>query len=174
MSGAHAALVQQLLSDGETEHAELLARLPAAVAALLPVDAQGLTRAIEHLAQALGFSARQRLSLVAPHAVNPAVLHARVFGAAQLSVDTVLGAFVEGARVRAEALLTLARAAGDEQLLGGVQALLIDHPLPAPAHERDGGDPEAELRQAYAAQERAALLIAQRLDRPPAGGGAQA
>jgi len=138
--------------------------VPAEIGASLPVDAQGITRAIDHLAEALGFSVTQRRQLVAPHAVNPAVLHARVFGASALTADTVVGAFVEGARVRANALIELAQALGDDGIVESVQRLLIEHPLPVPDGSAAGRNPSEALEEAYAAQEQAALLIAGRLD----------
>jgi hypothetical protein len=152
--------VQALLREAAAAHAELLGRLPAELAASLPVDAQGITRAIDHLAAAVGLSEADRRALIRPHAVNPAVLHARVFGGAPLAPETVIGAFVDGARVRAEALSGLADAAGDAPLGSEVRALLVAHPPPA----ADAGGAIGELRATYAAQERAALLIAARLD----------
>jgi hypothetical protein len=138
--------------------------VPADVAESLPVDAQGITRAIDHLADALGFSTEERRRLVQPHVVNPAVLHARVFGAAPLTADTVIGAFVDGARVRADALIALADATGDQGLVETVGRLLIENPLPTPEEDGNSEDAKEILRGAYAAQERAAVLIAARLD----------
>jgi hypothetical protein len=161
---SHRARVEDLLTDAESAHRDLLAVVPADVAESLPVDAQGITRAIDHLADAVGFTAAERRRLVQPHVVNPAVLHARVFGAAPLTADTVIGAFVDGARVRADALITLAEAIGDQGLIETVGRLLIENPLPTPEEGGDDEDPKEILRDAYAAQERAALLIAARLD----------
>jgi hypothetical protein len=158
---SHRSRVESLLSDAATEHRDLLARLPAEIASSIPVDAQGLTRAIDHLAAASGLSPADRRALVAPHAVNPAVLHARVFGGAPLTRSTVIGAFVEGARVRAEALAALADEIGGEALGLAVRGLLVDHPPPA---EPGAESAVAQVRATYAAQERAALLIAQALD----------
>ncbi len=164
MVALHRARVEELLSEAAGAHRALLTAVPPDVGASLPVDAQGITRAIDYIAIAAGFSADERSQLVRPHAVNPAVLHARVFGAAPLTTETVLGAFVEGARVRAGALISVADAIDEQELVGEVQALLIDNPLPM----ADGGDsttdPVEALRNAYAAQEQAALLIASRLD----------
>src|SRR6185312_3044075 len=126
------------------------------IAASLPVDAQGVTQAIDHLAVAAGLSASERRALIRPHAVNPAVMHARVFGRAPLSRETVIGSFVDGARVRADALTALANAVGGEALGTEVRALLVEHPPPVQA---DGPDVIAALRATYAAHERAALLI---------------
>jgi hypothetical protein len=164
MVASHRARVLELLSEAEVAHRALLAAVPADVGASLPVDAQGITRAIDHIAAAAGFTAPERRRLVTPHAVNPAVLHARVFGAAPLAAETVVGAFVEGARVRAEALVTLADAVGDAGLVHQVTALLIEHPLPTAAGRESTNDPFAALRDAYSAQERAALTIAECLD----------
>ena len=161
--GFHRSEVQTLLAQAAEAHARLLAQLPGEIAALLPVDAQGLTRAIDHLAAAAGLSPERRRALVRPHGVNPAVLHARVFGAAPLSQETVIGAFIDGARVRADALTTVADAAGGPPLGARVRALLSDHPPPAGA---GGEEAIACLRDAYAAHERAALAIAAHLDEP--------
>ncbi len=161
---SHRARVEDLLSDAAAAHRDLLAVVPADVGASLPVDAQGITRAIDHLAEVAGFSYEDRRRLVQPHVVNPAVLHARVFGAAPLTAGTVIGAFVDGARVRADALIAVAQAVGDHNLVESVSRLLIDHPLPTPDEHSPGDDPADALRDAYAAQEEAALLIARRLD----------
>jgi len=97
------------------------------------------------------------------NAANPAVLHGRVFGRAeQLSADTVVAAFADGARVRRTLLEELAAAIGGAALAAEVITLLDAHPTP------DAATPGAErvdrLRDAYAAQERAVLLCAERLD----------
>jgi hypothetical protein len=70
-------------------------------------------------------------------------MHARVFGRAPLSLETVVASFVEGARVRADALVLLADRAGAGE---AVRRLLLD-----------AGD---DVPATQAAQERAALLIA--------------
>ena len=157
----HRAHVEALLRSATTEHQRLLSQLPPELAASLPVDAQGLTQAIDHLAIAAGLSDDARRGLIRPHAVNPAVMHARVFGRAPLAPETVVGSFVEGARVRADALAGLADAAGGERLGQAVRELLVEHPPPVGA---DGEDVVPALRATYAAQERAALLIAAALD----------
>jgi hypothetical protein len=128
------------------------------------VDAQGVTRAIDQLAIAAGLSDIERRALIRPHAVNPAVLHARVFGRAPLARETVIGSFVDGARVRADALGALADTVGGELLGQEVRRLLVAHPPPAGA---DGPDVVPALRATYLAQERAAVMIAASLD----GGG---
>jgi len=161
MADSHRDRVHALLSEAAAEHADLVAHLPPALQASLPVDAQGVTAAIDHLALAAGLSEDERRALISPHAVNPAVLHARVFGRAPLTRDTVIASFVEGARVRADALGALADAVGGEQLGHDVRTLLVEHPPPVSA---DGDDVVAALRATYAAHERAALMIAAALD----------
>lgn len=163
MDGTHLGRVEALLSAAAAEHASLLSRLPPELQASLPVDAQGLTRAIDHLATAAGLSDRERLELIRPHAVNPAVLHARVFGYAPLARETVIASFVEGARVRADALAALADTVGGEQLGREVRTVLVAHPPPVRA---DGHDVVPALRATYAAHERAAVMIATSLDGP--------
>jgi hypothetical protein len=160
-TATHREFVESLLADAAAEHASLRARLPADLAASLPVDAQGVTRAIDHLAAAAGLSDSERRALISPHAVNPAVLHARVFGRAPLTRETVVASFVEGARVRADALVALADAIGGEPLGLEVRKLLVADPPPAQA---EGDDVIPALRATYAAHERAAVLIAASLD----------
>jgi hypothetical protein len=164
MSLTHRARVAALLSEAAAEHAELVARLPPDLQASLPVDAQGLTRAIDYLANEAGLSESQRRELVRPHAGNPAVLHARVFGLEPLSPETVIASFVDGARVRAEALTTLADVVGGEALGRVVRSLLVAEPPPAGAED---ADLVPALRAAYQAQECAALAIAASLDGAP-------
>ncbi len=159
-TGPHTQEVSNLLKVAAAEHVLLLARLPNDIARSLPVDAQGIQHAIDHLAVAAGFSDEDRRNLVRPHAVNPAVLHARVFGAEGLSDSTVIGAFVEGARVRADALSVLADEVGGERLGVQVRGLLADNPPPG---ESDP-EPTLSLVDTYKAQEQAALLIAEALD----------
>ncbi len=161
MDVSHRVLVEALLAEAAADHAELMVRLPAHLRASLPVDAQGVTQAIDHLADAAGLTAAQRRALIRPHAVNPAVLHARVFGGAALTRDTVIASFVEGARVRADALLALADMVGGDPLGQAVRTLLVEHPPPAHA---DDSDVIGALQATYSAHERAALLIAARLD----------
>jgi hypothetical protein len=97
MQPTHRGRVEALLGDAAVEHASLLTQLSPELRASLPVDAQGVTRAIDHLAAGAGLSEDERRALIRPHAVNPAVLHARVFGRAPLARETVMGSFVEGA-----------------------------------------------------------------------------
>lgn len=161
MDLTHRARVEMLLADAATDHARLMSRLSPALQASLPVDAQGVTLAIDHLAAAAGLSDSERHALVRPHAVNPAVLHARVFGRQPLAPETVIGSFVEGARVRADALTALADTVGAEPLGSEVRRLLVTHPPPIGAW---GPDVVAALRATYAAHERAAVMIAASLD----------
>jgi hypothetical protein len=161
METTHQDQVRELLDRATADHRALVQQLPANLQASLPVDAQGVTRAIDLLAEAAGLDAAERRALLAPHAVNPAVLHARVYGPAPLTRDTVIGSFVEGARVRADALAALADEIGGEPLGRRVRALLIASPPPADA---TGDDVVPALRATYAAHERAALLLARRLD----------
>jgi hypothetical protein len=162
----HRARVEATLAKAATNHAALLERLSPEMRASLPVDAQGLTAAIDLVAEAAGLSPAQRRALVRPHGVNPAVMHARVFGGAPLTEETLVGSFVEGARVRADALASLAELAGGAALGREVRALLVACPLPL-AGEGLAGVPA--LRDAYAAQERAVVAIAARLDEAPSG-----
>jgi len=164
MDVSHRDRVRALLDQAAADHASLVARLPQELGLSLPVDAQGVTEAIDHLAIAAGFSEDERRALIRPHAVNPAVLHARVFGRAPLARETVIGSFVDGARVRADALGELAEVVGGGELGAEVRGLLVDSPPPVEAR---GPEVVVELRATYAAQERAALLIAAHLDGDP-------
>jgi hypothetical protein len=90
MDETHRERIEALLSEAAAEHAGLVSRLPPELARSLPVDAQGVTQAIDHLAAAAGLSESERRALIRPHGVNPAVLHARVFGRAPLARETVI------------------------------------------------------------------------------------
>jgi hypothetical protein len=154
------ARVEDMLAAASAKHAALLPSLPPEIRASLPVDAQGITEAIDFVAEAAGLSATERRALIRPHAVNAAVMHARVFGGAPLAEGTIMGSFVEGARVRADALVTLADVVGGAELGAEVRALLVQSPLPV----ADGGLAGVPaLRAAYDAQERAIIAIAARL-----------
>jgi hypothetical protein len=166
MEVTHRDRVEALLNEAAAEHASLMSRLPPLLKGSLPVDAQGLTRAIDHLAAAAGWSYSERRALVRPHATNPAVLHARVFGAEALTPETVIASFVEGASVRADALAALADTVGGEALGLEVRKLLIACPLPTRADEEDV---VPNLRATYAAHERAAIMIAASLDEDEEG-----
>jgi hypothetical protein len=161
METTHRERVRALLEQAATDHETLVAQLPADLQASLPVDAQGVTRAIDVLAVGAGLDAEERRALLEPHAVNPAVLHARVYGRAPLTRETVIGSFVEGARVRADALAALADEIGGEPLGRRVRALLL---ADRPPTQAEGDDVIPALRATYAAHERAALLLAARLD----------
>ena len=157
----HRDRVEAMLANASANHAALLPQLPPALQASLPVDAQGITEAIDYVAEAAGLSSTERRTLIRPHAVNPAVMHARVFGGAPLAMETVMGSFVEGARVRADTLVTLAELIGGAGLSTEVRGLLVEHPLPLPD---DGLAGVSALRAAYVSQERAVVVIATRLD----------
>ena len=157
----HRERVEALLAEAAADHERLVAQLPAGLAASLPVDAQGVTRAIDHIAAASGLSEPERRALVRPHGVNPAVLHARVFGREPLAPETVLASFVDGARVRADALAALADRVGGQSLGEEVRRLLVAHPPPVDAR---GAGALSALRATYSAHEQAAVLIAARLD----------
>ena len=161
VDATHRARVEALLADAAAEQEQLISRLPPELSTLLPVDAQGLTRAIDHLAVAAGLSEGERRALIRPHAVNPAVLHARVFGGEALTRETVVASFVEGARVRADALAGLADRVGGEPLGREVRKLLVAYPPPVNA---DALDVVSALRATYAAHEQAAVMIAGSLD----------
>ena len=158
----HRGHVEALLTEAAAAHATLLEQLPPELRESLPVDAQGVTHAIDHVAEAAGLSEPERRALIRPHAINPAVLHARVYGRTALSRETVIASFVEGARVRADALLALADAVGGEALGQEVRLMLVADPPPAGAGSAEA---VAALRATYAAQERAVVMIADRLDR---------
>jgi hypothetical protein len=147
----HRLQVEAILAGARAERAALLEQLTPALRASLPVDATGIAQAIDHLGDAAGLEEMHKQQIRA-HRTNAAVMHARVFGFEQLSPDTVQAAFVEGANARAPVLTSLAGAVGGEQLEAEVAALLGAHA------------PESDLAAAYGAQERAALLIATRLD----------
>ena len=163
--------VEVVLESARAAHAEMLERVPAGLRASLPVDATGVTQAIEILAAAAGIEAEVRAERDRLNRANPAVLHGRVFGRTPLAPETVVAAFAEGARVRATLLERVAGAIDGDSLRGEVRALLAEHALP----DADGvGEPDvspparaarvAALRAVYDAQERAVLLCAGRLD----------
>jgi hypothetical protein len=153
----HRAEVERVIAVAAQERDALLAQLPAELRASLPVDATGVTQAIEHLAGAVGLADAVRAEQARLHRANPAVLHGRVFGREPLAPATVMAAFVDGARVRAAILLRLAEAIDGLAFRREVEALLAGDPPPEDADT-------AALRAHYAAQERAATLCAARLD----------
>jgi hypothetical protein len=142
--------VEAILAGARAEHRALLTQVSPALAASLPVDATGLTQAIDHLAQAGGLSPEAvHGEQVQGHRTNAAVLHLRVFGREPLAPETVRGAYMDGARVRAQALTRLAQSLGGADLEAEVRALVTA---------------DADLPELYAAQERAAVRIAAYLD----------
>jgi hypothetical protein len=162
-AGGYRAQLGYLIDQARIAHAEVLERVPNGIRASLPVDGTGVTQAIDVLAAALGIEAEIHARRDRLNRANPAVLHGRVFGRTeQLSADTVVAAFADGARVRRTLLEELASAIGGEAVAGEVRALLDAHP--PPGAETPAADRVAELRAAYAAQERAVLLCAERLD----------
>jgi hypothetical protein len=147
---SHRREVEAILAGARAEHRALLAQVSPALAASLPVDATGLTQAIDHLAEAGGLSPEAvHGEQVQGHRTNAAVLHLRVFGREPLAPETVRGAYIDGARVRAQALTRLAESLGDDALAAEVRALVTA---------------DADLPELYAAQERAAVCIAAHLD----------
>ena len=163
MSGptTYRAEVEAILSGARAERAALLAAVSEELRASLPVDATGITQAIEHLAGAVALRDELAAEQALGHRANPAVLHGRVFGRTPLSPDTVLAAFADGARVREGVLAHLAEAIGGGELALRVRAALALHPPPEVV--ADAGATEA-LRRAYAAQERVVADLATELD----------
>jgi hypothetical protein len=152
---SHRRDVEAILAGARAEHRALLAGVSEDLRASLPVDGTGITQAIDHLAAAGGLPPDAvHGEQVRAHRTNAAVLHGRVFGWAPLAPETVLAAFVDGARVRADALVRLARELGDAELEDEVRALVA----------ADDAETEEALRALYAAQERAAVRIAVHLD----------
>ena len=155
------AEVEAILAGSVAERAALLAAVSPALAASLPVDATGITQAIEHLAGAVEVGDELRAEQALGHRANPAVLHGRVFGRAPLSPDTVLAAFADGARVRETVLEHLAAAIGGGELAVRVRAALAVHPPPQIVA---GPEATTALRETYAAQERIVVDLARELD----------
>src|SRR3954468_24602783 len=131
--------VEAILAGARAERAALLDQLSPALQASLPVDATGITQALDYLGETAGLDLHTEQ--VKGHKTNAAVLHGRVFGRAPLSRDTIHAAFVDGARVRAHALAHLADAIGGAALADDVTTLLAEHP------------PTGDLEAAYDAQE---------------------
>jgi hypothetical protein len=150
--------IEAILAGSRAEHRALLEAVSPGLRASLPVDATGVTQAIARLAELTGLRDEVAGELARGNATNAAVLHGRVFGRAPLSSDTVLAAFVDGARVRAEVLLRLAGAAGVSEEVGSL--LEAD---PPPLDAAAPGALEA-LRATYAAHEQAAVRVAAALD----------
>lgn len=155
------AEVEAILAGAAAERAALLAAVSPELRASLPVDATGITQAIEHLAAAVQLRDELRAEQALGHRANPAVLHGRVFGRAPLSPDTVLAAFADGARVREGVLAHLADAIGGGELTLRVAAALAQHPAPEIVA---GPEATEALRETYAAQERVVADLAAELD----------
>jgi hypothetical protein len=161
VTATHRQEIEAILAGSRAEHRALLEGVSPELGASLPVDAAGIAQSITHLAGLAGLADEVSADLARGHRANPAVLHGRVFGRRPLSPDTVLAAFVDGARVRAEVLLRLAEAVGGAALGQEIAALLAEHPPPV-----DAGAPDAAatLGGTYAAQERAVVRLAGHLD----------
>lgn len=158
---SYRAEVDAILAGARAERAALLAAVSPELAASLPVDATGITQAIEHLATAVELRDELQAEQALGHRTNPAVLHGRVFGRAPLSPDTVLAAFADGARVRESVLEHLAQAIGGGELALRVRAALAQSPPPEVVAGPEATD---ALRDAYAAQERVVSDLACELD----------
>jgi hypothetical protein len=162
MPVTHQEATEAILAQARAEHDALLEQLSPALRASLPVDASGITRAIDYLGELVGVSGQLRREQSQGHRANPAVLHGRVFGRTPLSPDTVLAAFADGARVRMKVLEQLSRAAGGAGLEAAVRPLLERD---SPTFETGLDTAAATVRATYAAQEEAVLRIAAHLDR---------
>jgi hypothetical protein len=158
---SHAERIRAILDDARAQHAALLDRVGPELRASLPVDATGITQALAQLGTWLGIADELAADQAREHRANPAVLHGRVFGRAPLGTETVLAAFVDGARVRAGLLQRVAGAAGGDALAAEVAALLAADPPPA---DLAAPDALSQVRAAYAAQEAAVLRVAAALD----------
>ncbi|WP_027007433.1 hypothetical protein [Conexibacter woesei] len=163
----HVQEVEAILASTAAERRALLEVVSPVLRASLPVDGTGIAQAIEHLGAAVELAEELRAEQREGHRANPAVLHGRVFGRAPLSPDTVLAAFVDGARVRAAAITSLAGAIGGDALVAEVRGELMAHPLPS-EDAAVAGATDA-LEDAYAAQERVVLTLAAALDAGPDG-----
>jgi hypothetical protein len=161
VTATHRQEIEAILGGSRAEHRALLDAVSPGLRASLPVDAAGIAQSITRIAELAGLADEVSADLARAHRANPAVLHGRVFGRAPLSPDTVLAAFVDGARVRADVLLRLAGAVGGAALGEEVAALLADHPPPVDSRAPDVA---ATLRATYAAQEHALVRLAGHLD----------
>lgn len=161
----HVQEIEAILASTAAERRALLELVSPVLRASLPVDGTGIAQAIEHLGAAVELADELRDEQREGHRANPAVLHGRVFGRTPLSPDTVLAAFVDGARVRAAAITSLADAIGGDALVAEVRGTLVAHPLPADDASED--DTTRALQDAYAAQERVVLTLAAALDAAP-------
>src|SRR6478735_7822775 len=102
--------VEAILAGARAERAALLDQLPPHFQRWLPVDATGISQAIDYLGEAAGLDLHAEQVQAAK--TNAAVLHGRVFGREQLSLETIHAAFVDGARARAATLAHLADVVG--------------------------------------------------------------
>jgi hypothetical protein len=161
----HVQEVEAILASTAAERRALLEMVSPVLRASLPVDGTGIAQAIEHLGAAVELAEELRAEQREGHRANPAVLHGRVFGRAPLSPDTVLAAFVDGARVRAAAITSLAEAIGGDALVAEVRGELMAHPLPSEDAAVAGAT--GALEGAYAAQDRVVLTLAAALDADP-------
>jgi len=171
---SHRERLERLLADHRDRRAQWLPQLPAELRALLPLDATPLAEGLAMLADEAGIGREVAAAQRERSHANPAVLHGRVFGrGAPLSQATALAAFAAGARVREPLIARVAEAIGGAELRGEVETLLAAAPVPPPEAFADGGAPQpphpasalASLEAAFAAQERALLRCAERLDR---------
>ncbi|MEA2249559.1 MAG: hypothetical protein QOH46_4088 [Solirubrobacteraceae bacterium] len=163
MAGGHRGRLEELIVAARAEHDALLARVEPELAASLPVDATGVTQAIDALAAAVGIAEEIAATRDRLNRSNPAVLHGRVFGRSErLAPETVAAAFAEGARAREPLLERLADEIDGDDLRADVRALLDADP--APRADVAPADALLCLRAAYDAQERAVLACAARLD----------
>jgi hypothetical protein len=167
MAPTHVEEIEAILAGAWAERRAVLDAVSPALRASLPVDATGIAQAIEHLAAAVELGDELRAEQAAGHRANPAVLHGRVFGRSPLSPDTVLAAFVDGARVRAGVLVRLADEIGGSDVAAAIRDELTAHPLPGEDAREDAAT--TALRDAYAAQERAVVVLAAALDRDAGG-----
>ncbi|MDO8211609.1 hypothetical protein [Conexibacter sp. CPCC 206217] len=155
--------IEQLFADARRQREEWMQQLPAALRALLPLDATPITQGMALLADAVGIGERVASAQREQSHANAAVLHGRVFGReAPLTQDTALAAFADGARVRDGLLLQLAETVDGAGLRRDVQELLPGVPDLSP--ELPADERTAALATVFAAQEQALLLCAQRLD----------
>src|SRR3954469_9779596 len=116
----HRRQVAAILAGARAERAALLVQLSPALGASLPVDATGISQALDHLGEAAGLDLHAQQVRAAK--TNPPVLHGRVFGRPPLSRETVEAAFRDGARARAQTLSLLADVVGAQ-----VGTLLAGH-----------------------------------------------
>ncbi|HST40268.1 MAG TPA: hypothetical protein VLK58_12195 [Conexibacter sp.] len=180
MPSGHRDQLERLFADQRAQREQWMAQLPAELRALLPLDATPIVQGMTLLADAVGIGEQLQAAQREQSHANSAVLHGRVFGrGAPLSQETALAAFADGARVREPLLLQLAAAVDGGELRDDVAALLTSAPIPAPQElagataatpgdlastDAPAPDAAAALGAVFAAQERALLRCAERLD----------